>query len=184
MAASTPGKDWVHLLDGMLAEQYKTKTHYEILQVAAWEKSYASFDKSSFDEQFPREKIDIVVIRLGENVNDLDDYENAFREFVQYIKKRVPNATGYITGNFFPNAEKDIIHESIAKESGYKWISLDGLCTPENRATLDTRVFGDDKQWHLISDGGDVAWDVARHPGDKGMNAIAERIFKTILDTK
>ncbi len=183
MAASVREKDFVHVLDGLLEEKYGNPIDFEGVNIADWEVDATSFDKSRIDEYLSGDE-DVVVIRLGENVqgNTLTSYKEELSALVEYIKLESPRACFVITGNFWTNKEKDKIQKEVAYEYGCMWTILDQFDTNANKSSLSANVFGDDGAWHLISDGGSTAGAVASHPGDLGMENIAKTIFSVLTE--
>lgn len=179
MAASTRAKDWVHQLNTKIQGLNPIAPTFSAHNIGAWEQAHTTFDKNAFNSYFAGDE-DLVVIRLGENVSDLTNYEMSFNNLITYVKSKAPLAKIIVTGNFWVNTNKDLAQKNASDSSGCTWVQLDYLDAPAYKATLGTMVYGDDNQWHTISDGGATAGGVAIHPGDVGMEAIADSIFSVI----
>jgi len=173
MAASRPDKDFVHILISLLREQNASMS-YSVLQASKWERDHQHFALSSYDSIFSS-KPDLVILRLGENVLDLQDYEQSYLRFLNYIKQEVPEALVVATGNFWTNELKDIAMKKAADSAGIIFVSLSDLDTKENKSSIGTLVTGEDGLEHKIDHNG-----VANHPGDTGMKSIAYRIFENL----
>jgi len=173
MAASRPDKDFVHILISLLREQNASMI-YSVLQASKWERDHQHFALSSYDSIFSS-KPDLVILRLGENVLDLQDYEQSYLRFLNYIKQEVPEALVVATGNFWTNELKDIAMKKAADSAGIIFVSLSDLDTKENKSSIGTLVTGEDRLEHKIDHNG-----VANHPGDTGMKSIAYRIFENL----
>ena len=174
MAATVRENDYVH----RFLAKYQTinaSATTEALNIATWETNHTTYDKTQIDSTIDRS--DLIVVRIGENVTYSASFKDEFRNLINYIIGKEPQATILIGGTFWYHAEKDADMKAIADELGITFVSMQGLDTPSNRATLSTQVYGDDNQWHTISDGGSIAQGVADHPSDAGMEAIAQRLF-------
>lgn len=183
MAASIEEKDYVHVLNKLLEEKYNDHIDFETVNIASWESNSKTFDKEQIGKHL-NGKENIIVIRFGENVkgNTLASYKEELSYLVEYIKLKSPNACYVITGNFWTNKIKDEIQKTVANEYGCLWLGLDQFDTAENKSTIDTKVFGADGKWHLISEGGLTAPGVAIHPNDVGMENIAKAIFSVLME--
>ncbi len=183
MAASQREKDFVHVLNSLLTQKEKNNVIFKAFSIGHWEFDTKNYDKSNFDSHFDGDE-DLIIIRLGENVSNsedvMDTYEDDFVSLIDYVKTKSPQAKIIITGNFWKNDKKDEKQRNAALKRNCSWVELSYLDIPENRCTLDTKVFGDDGKWHLISEGGEIAPGVAIHPNDSGMEKIASAIFNVI----
>ena len=66
--------------------------------------------------------------------------------------------------------------EQAAKETNVEYVSLEGIKdNKEYYAGMGTTIYDDDGNPHQINHEG-----VAAHPGDRGMEAIADRIINVI----
>lgn len=177
MAASKRENDYVHVLNEKL-KGLDSNASFKIAWAVEWERNHNGYDLSYFDEYFDGDET-LVVIRLGENVTSLTNYEADFRLLVQHIKSLAPNAQIVISGVFMTAssnlAAKDTAQKNVSDSEGCTWLSLKELDTTENRNKVGNQVMGDDGQLHAIDN-----QTVADHPGDKGMKAIADAIYNLI----
>ena len=169
MAASSPENDYVHCV----AEILKTnniRTGICIAQAAEYERNYENEDAESFlpwYEDAANFKPDIIVMRIAENMPYENVDESKFKE--GYLKllsffKRDTNAKVIFTGSFWKHPADKYI-KMLAGEYGYPFIELGNL------GELDEM-----KATGLFEHSG-----VAAHPGDLGMQMIAERIAGQLL---
>ena len=169
MAASSEEKDYVHVTIKLLEERYGA-IDYAVANCAAWERAY--YDDTLLQNWSAARDFnaDIVVIRLGENLWSARDkfdeqpIEKHFANMVEYFSPN-PFAKVVVSGLFWaqPTIEKALY--GVAKNKGYALVALDDL--GENEENTATKKFP-----HA---------GVAMHPGDLGMERIARRIAKTIL---
>ena len=164
MAASAPEKDFVHRLYAKIKESGKN-IYMRISQCADWEVNIADekyFLNYKADKDFGA---DIIVFRLGENIacENRPFFKNATERFISYLKGE--KARVIFTTCFWKNGVVDNAIREIAKYNGCSCIELGDLGdNSEMRATGEFEHTG-----------------VAAHPSDKGMENIAERIFKVLV---
>ena len=173
MAASSPDKDFVHVLVSLLRQQNETMD-FSTLQASGWERNHQNFDLNQYDSVFYK-KPDLIILRLGENVKDLAYYEQSCMKFLNYIREKSPDAFVVTTGNFWSNQAKDVAMKNAAQTTGTLFIPLSDLDTKENKSSIGAIVGGEDGVEHKIDHNG-----VANHPGDEGMKHIAYRIFENL----
>lgn len=164
MAASEPEKDYVHRLFKMLSESGKC-VFMRIRQCAFWERNFLKEDILSNYDGERDFKADIVVFRLGENVPKENHpyFADALEKFLKYLCK--VNTKVVLTTCFWHYNEIDDDIRSFAKRIGVTATELGDLGDANDMKAIG--LF-----WHE---------GVANHPGDKGMEIIAERIFNAII---
>lgn len=161
MAASAPGKDFVHLLYEMLLQDGQD-VYLRASQCADWEIKCL---QENILEDFAGDRdfdADLIVFRLGENVAEENKphFEAAMRKFVDYI---APRGKVLFTTCFWENPIVDKAIKTIAKERGE--ICID-CCFSKDEKNMAIGQF---------AHGG-----VAVHPSDAGMEAIAKAIFEQL----
>jgi hypothetical protein len=165
MAASAANKDFSSVLTNQLKQKFTAYNVNVIAKnIAVWEVDFEH--EVSIDANTEAKKYDILIIRLGENVNTTaSTFQNYEKELSNLINRFKSNNTKVIiTGNVWKSQKKDAIQEKIAKDNQYSYISLINFQTnPDNYAT---GIFVDAQ--------------VAAHPSDQGMKNIAELLFKQI----
>lgn len=172
MAASSPKNDYVHILNDKFRTNFDTVS-FKIAWAVDWETNHINYNLSYFDTFFDGDE-DLVVIRLGENVKNTDNYKSDFRALIQHLKKLSPNAKFIITGIFMSESNelkyKESIQKEVAELEDCIWIPINQLDTKENRSSVGTVVNGNIVQNETV----------ANHPGDKGMEAIALSIYEAL----
>lgn len=159
MAASDAAHDYIHLLasrfPGMDAG---------IAQVAEWERGFLK-GKEAMRPYTPAAEWDpdIIVFRAGENTPENmlaeGDYAQAVQDLMRFFN-RGGRAKMIVTSLFWPNPAKDEAIRRAAECLGAVYVPLNDLGTRDDMKALG--LF-----WHS---------GVANHPGDLGMQAIADRI--------
>ena len=174
MAASTEADDYVHLAVGKLKK--RSNVSFDTYNLYAWE--LAAHDRAQPLELMDgalKDNLDVVVLQMGENVFDHSAMETDLTELLKRIKSKSPKAKILVLGNFWQNDALDEIKETVCQKMGAVYISLKDLQAPEYYAGLGTVVYGDDGEAHTIDHAG-----VAKHPGNRAMVAIAERIVAAL----
>ncbi len=161
MAASAPEKDYVHLLYAKLRAA-GVDPYMMIRQASGWEIGYLNediLDKFAEERAFDA---DIVIYRLGENVKKETKY--AFREKLEaFINHICPRGRVIFSTCFWKNSIVDDGIHDLAQKRGEPCVDI--VCTAEDQTALG-----------LFEHKG-----VAMHPGDKGMEMIAEKIADAVL---
>lgn len=164
MAATSQDRDYVHLL----MEKIKCvdpNAVFCICQGGYWELNYKKGEGIySVFEKARDFGADVIVMRLIENCrqNELEgeEFKKALMSFLSYLsgdkKPRVILTTG------FWHHKRDVCIRELAVENGLELVELGDLGEDD-----DMKAIG------LFEHDG-----VANHPGDKGMQAIADRIFE------
>ena len=169
MAASSIDKDYVHLVVAELDKRYG-KVDYCIAQGAAWEWEYPHTE-DVFEQYYSKVRefnADIVIIRIGENITakkHLDiDCKPYFAKIVDLLVGSNAEKV-IITDMFWYSVYNDCFRE-VCEEKGYTFCHLTDL--EENESTMAKGLFE-----HK---------GVAGHPGDYGMQCIADRILQKIFE--
>jgi hypothetical protein len=166
MAASAKERDYVHLLMGKIAAAYPDAA-FCIAQVAQWEQQYAN--GSALLPQYAAARdfgADVIIMRCIENCHNrtLDPMvlKREYSKLVDFLKSN-PAAKVILTTGFWKHYGDGVIR-AIGEERGYPVVELGDL------GELDEM-----KAIGLFEHKG-----VANHPGDKGMQVIADRIWEVI----
>lgn len=169
MAASSQDKDYVHLIVAELDKKYG-KVDYCIAQGAMWEWGYRDSEKV-LDEYYSAVRdfdADIVIIRIGENITAAKHLEvnckPYFAKAVDYLVGKNAKKV-IITDMFWYSVYNDCLKE-VCLEKGHTFCHLTDL--EEDERTMALGLFE-----HK---------GVAGHPGDFGMQCIADRILAKIFE--
>lgn len=169
MAASSIDKDYVHLVVAELDKKYG-KVDYCIAQGAMWEWGYRRTAEVLAEYYTALREFDanIVIIRIGENITAQKHLEVSckphFAEAVDFLVG--PSAEKVIiTDMFWYSVYNDCLRE-VCEEKGHTFCHLTDL--EEDERTMALGLFE-----HK---------GVAGHPGDFGMQCIADRILAKIFE--
>lgn len=168
MAASSKEKDYVHRLMQRI-NAIKEDVAYCICQVAAWEMQYKDgTDSMSHLYESAREfQADIIVLRFIENCSvvefDADIFKTELGKLLLYLNP-TNQAKIVITTSFWRHLCGDDAIRDFAKEHNITLVEIGDLGERD-----DMKAIG------LFEHDG-----VANHPGDLGMEKIAERIYEKL----
>ena len=163
MSASKEENDYVHRLARKLNDAF-----IMVRQLSAWERGYVD---GSFSDSLEEERAfcaDEIIFNLGENVCPLKSEEEKakFKGAIESLLSLMnpKNAKIYFCTCFWESGSVDGVIREVAKE--------------RNMPVVELGEFGKDKKYMAI--GLFEHRGVAIHPGDLGMEAIADRLFQTM----
>jgi len=180
MAASRRDSDFCHVLNQRIANFQNHEPVFSCHNIADWERDHNSKYEIQKITRMLSGREDLIVLRVGECVNTTSTYEEDFENLIDSLSLKSVNAKIIVTGNFWPNYQKEICQEEACNAKGCIWCPLLQLCKDENLSNKDSLVYGDDNKWHKISEGGFIASGVSNHPNDRGHRLIAESIFDSV----
>jgi len=161
MAASSADKDYVHRLYAKLTESGRD-VYMRIRQTARWE---LDFPAGNYLSRFDGEKefgADFIIFRLGENVKrpDWPVFCEAAKNLIDYVNSKCGKVL--ITTCFWRNEVLDEALKGLADANDFTLVDIG--CKEDSLMALG-----------LFEHSG-----VAAHPGDEGMEFIANKIFEKI----
>lgn len=166
MAASAPEKDFVHLLTDQL-EATNPQVHVKHQNISDFEKNYWQYDLSGLDT-LRSFNADLLILRIGENVDialiGQHDFKQHYTALIHYFKQQNPKIKIICAAGFWESKPIETIIAACSTETGSSYVQLSSLSDISYTA------------WGLFSNYG-----VATHPSDKGMQAIADLIWKEAL---
>lgn len=168
MAASADDKDYVHLLIERLKSDSKLIINFKIQNIAYWERKFN--DTSNF-KALKDYNADIIIFRLGENVDENyareNNYQLALTSLIDFFETDSTKGI-VVTNNFWNNPYKDNVQKVVALTNNYNFVDISSLDRePNNHAYNDFEHGG-----------------VAAHPSDFGMENIAKILFNNISDSE
>lgn len=168
MAASAPDKDFVHVLMAYLAQQYP-QVAVQLVSGGNFERHFSqpeySFDE--FNEPLQAFKPDLIVVRLGENVDEGNvlspiGFEAQFRRLLERLATYGGQPVRIVcTTSVWRRPQADAIIRRVASEKGLPLADLSSMV-------------GQD-QYFAIGEYTNAS--VAAHPNDAGMKRIADLIW-------
>ena len=175
MAASSAEKDYVHLLVDKLR---KSGQHVEYADINFFKWEIMDHDR---DEVLPLlddlldKSYDYIIVQLGENISSVANLEGDLRSLLTYLQKSCLKENVLVCSSFFQKDDIDNIKRNICSRGGEQYVSFEDIrCIAPYIAGDNIEIKLDNKIFHINHAG------VAIHPGDRGMEIYAERLFNCI----
>ncbi len=171
MAASTREKDYVHLLLDRIAKAAGGKPAVMVKNIADFERRQNDFNLSEGLKDELAFEADLIVIAIGENASSpkTDEakakYGEAFANLLAELKKH-GQPTLIVRSCFWADSAKDQIMKRACEDAGGVFV--------------DNGKLGGDESNYARSERKIEHAGVAGHPGDKGMQAIADALWSAI----
>lgn len=172
MAASAPEKDFAHLFLQALADSTGRQTETRILNIADFEREFDSYEIATSLKEELEFAADVVILAIGENVPALADAEMQTRFQARLLDllatlKRSADVRLFVRSCFWPDPVKDDIMRHACVSLGGYYVDISHLSSDEANYARSER--------HFTHEG------VAAHPGDRGMQAIADALLEAFL---
>ena len=173
MAASTPEKDYFHLVSSGLEAAKGTVNSYAC-SLFPWEVIAADrAEMAELTDGYLTADLDLITIQLGENAQDLSTFRDDYIYLIQHIQQLAPNAKILILGDFWSYENRDLLKSQAAQQCGVTYVSLDAIQdNPAYQAGPVVEVTDQYGQIHAIRHSG-----VSKHPSDEAMAYIAQAIL-------
>lgn len=171
MAASAEDKDYVHLLTSQIANAAGSKPEVKVKNIADFERRLTDYKLADELKDELAFEADIVIIALGENAASpkTDEakaqFETAFQNLFAELKQH-GQPTILVRSQFWQDAEKDRLMKKTCEAAGGTFLDISKLGFDETNYARSERK---------IEHAG-----VAGHPGDKGMQALSDALWKAI----
>lgn len=167
LTSTSVGKDYVHVLIKMIAEEHHVNIRYSILNIAQFERT---FTKHSFEmgklALAENKQPDYLFVQIGENVAK-DDIIDAKKYEDEYTKLLAlfPNSKRIITIPFWPDKNKEYATTNIAIKSQSYLVDISHLGNGTDPLNFSSSY----KDYKMPG--------VGSHPGDYGMANIANCLY-------
>lgn len=175
MAASRMDLDYVHLLMDKVRQHASTEPKSLVKNIAEFERQ---LDQYSLSEQLKSEldfRADLVIVAIGENVSALDTEEKRTRftrsmdSLLSALQEGRPKSV-LVRSCFWPDTAKDSLLKAACEKAHAVWVDMSDIGMDSANAARAERQ---------IEHAG-----VAGHPGDRGMQQIADRLWDTVKHQK
>ena len=171
MAASAREKDFVHRLLDRVSKEAGGVPKVMIRNIAEFERKLTDFNiRDTLKDELAFEA-DVVILAIGENSPSprTDEARKRFAEALRELLTQLGrhgHPEVFVRSQFWPDAEKDRLLKQVCDDAGGVFIDLGKVgIDPQNSARSER---------HIEHAG------VAGHPGDKGMSAIADELWRAM----
>lgn len=177
MAASSDEKDYVHIVADYL-EQEHGPVVFNARNLAFWERNPDKRQEQllTLDDWLSAD-LDLVIIQLGDNVSVLDTLEDDFGALVDYVRTKAPQAQLVVIGDFIRMDGRQEIKQSVALSKSVPFVDLGDEIRNDPKFTVGIGSYVEDYLGRPVKV---THRGVAIHPGDLGMQAIAQKIIDTL----
>ncbi len=171
MAASAEAKDYVHLVTKALGERSGSAPEVMVKNIADFERASAGYDIVGKMMDAFEFGADLIIIAIGENVpalkseEDKAQFKSSLTKLLAGLKAN-KQPTLVVRSCFWANKAKDEALRQACSEAGGIFVDIGGLGKDEGNYARSERAF--------------KSQGVANHPGDKGMQAIADALVKAL----
>jgi len=171
MAATAEDKDYVHLVVAALGKSQGETPQFLVKNVVDFERGYGTYDVAKSLKDALEFKADLIVVALGENVPKFPSaadealFKASLLKLLQTFQANSQPAL-VVRSCFWPNSAKDRVLKADCEAVAGTWVDIGGLNSDPSNSALSEGHFKDP--------------GVAKHPGDKGMVAIAQAIEQGI----
>ena len=173
ICSTQPDNDYVGLITKYLQDEYGTVVHYAY-NYAVWERSAQRNDTLDLLDTYLDSRLDLVTVQLGENVVDLSSFEEDLEALIIYVKDKCPNAEVIVIGDFWSD-ERNIKRKTAADNQNCEFADLTEIIgIKEYQSKAGTVYFLQDGSTAEVSEA------AAAHPGDKGMQYIADKVIEIL----
>ncbi|GMV54397.1 MAG: hypothetical protein AMXMBFR6_02020 [Betaproteobacteria bacterium] len=167
MAASSPDKDFTAVAAKKIAVRYGLEVDVNRINLPSFEKAYKDWPSVSDNVKVNAiVNSTIFIIELGDNAKVPAEAYEVFREKYRHLARSLSDKSELLlcVGTWWTDNIKDRAIRTACDEVGGVFVDISGL-----------RVQGNNRAQGLFRHSG-----VADHPGDRGMEAIADRIVAAI----
>ncbi|MBL8819308.1 MAG: SGNH/GDSL hydrolase family protein [Planctomyces sp.] len=171
MAASEASKDYVHLLTDRFSNAAGSKPETLVKNIADFERGYVDYRIEEKLRDALEFRADIIVVAIGENVSSLDTEESRFA-----FQLSVTNLLKQLKGGHHPR----IFVRTTFWTDEVKNRCLAEACKATDSVLVDLGKLDADEANFARSERTIEHAGVAGHPGDQGMQAIADILWKAI----
>jgi alpha-galactosidase len=175
MAASSADKDYVHRVTKALPKKDGSAPEAMVQNIASFERQYGTFDAAALVKEASAFGADLIVVAIGENVPALTN-ETCKVQLAEQTAALLKSIRGesnpliVVRSCFWANAAKDEALKKACQAVGGVYVDIGALGKDEKNFARAEREFK-----HK---------GVANHPGDAGMQAIADAIVAAVRRAK
>ena len=176
MASTYKEKDYYHLICRKLETLYK-KVDANVFNFYQWEVQSNDREESYvLIDSYLKAQPDIITVQLGENIPDYENVIYDYEQLLKHLKTMCPDSIIIVIDAFWRKVDSDCRRAAAEKEN-VEFVSLSDIGGMEEyECGLGTRVIDERGGDYTVTHPG-----VAKHPNDKAMQIIADRVWNVIM---
>jgi alpha-galactosidase len=172
MAASSEDKDYVHVLTTAIAERTGARPEIMVKNIAEFEWNYTTYSVSSKLSTELAFKPTLLVLAIGENATvvsaaDQVNYGNAYANLLETFKTN-SNPTVFTRSCFWADSVKDSVMQTVTVAERGTYVDISTLGSNPLNYAYSEAPYASDSAFNS-------------HPGDRGMAAIADALFTSMV---
>lgn len=171
ICATQPDGDYFGIVKQQLAAEHGDAVAYRI-NYASWERMQDRSKALDLLDILLSDKLNLVTIQLGENVTDTSRFEEDLETLIAYVHKRAPKAKIIVIGDFWDKTRNEMRKQAAANQN-VLFADLSDIIGNKDYQSKEGTIC-------TLDDGSTIAVSKAAetHPGDKGMEYIANEIIE------
>jgi len=173
ICATQPDGDYFGRVKKQLATEHGDAVAYRI-NYASWERMQDRSKALDLLDILLSDKLNLVTIQLGENVTDTSHFEEDLETLIAYVHKRAPRAKIIVIGDFWDKNRNEMRKQAAENQSVLFADLSEIIGNKEYQSQKGTICTLDDGSTIAVSK------EAATHPGDKGMEYIANKVIEEI----
>lgn len=173
ICATEPDGDYFGRVKQKISERYGD-VEASRLNFATWELAYDRTSRLDLLDLYLSDKLNLVTIQLGENVRDVSQYEPDLERLIVYVRQRAPKARIIVIGDFW-DKDKNQHRQQAASNQNVSFADLSQIIGDKGYQSKEGTMC-------QLEDGTlrKVTKEEETHPGDSGMEYIAEQVMHAI----
>jgi hypothetical protein len=168
IAASSPQNDYMHFLFNLIQGELHYAPEMKAIDIGEFERNFPSFDLDILDT-LRTYNADLILFRIGDNVNSVmalkQHFWDKFEELINFLNTDERKVI-ICTSSYYPNKSVDAVIRALCEKKCISFIDISYLYNDESTHAYSERT---------IEDPG-----ISSHPGDKGMQEIADILWSDI----
>ena len=171
ICATQPDGDYFGRIKQQLATEHGDAVAYRI-NYASWERMQDRSKALDLLDILLSDKLNLVTIQLGENVTDTSHFEEDLETLIAYVHKRAPRAKIIVIGDFW-DKNRNKMRKQAAENQNVLFADLSEIIGNKEYQSKEGTIC-------TLDDGSTIAVskEAATHPGDKGMEYIANKVIE------
>lgn len=173
ICATLPDGDYFGIVKQQLAAEHGDAVAYRI-NYASWERMQDRSKALDLLNILLSDKLNLVTIQLGENVTDTSHFEEDLETLIAYVHKRAPKAKIIVIGDFWDKNRNEMRKQAAANQNVLFADLSDIIGNKDYQSKEGTICTLDDGSTIAVSK------EAETHPGDKGMEYIANKVMEKV----